>query len=142
MGSDYDPGESLAHRRTRLLIAFESSPSRRVFALVLRRLSGRYSLRGRASQDDNTPADTAFSPITPAPHFVELRWARATAPGANDGLLELWIDDVLTSSVTTVDNDTTAVDFVRLGALAVKTGASGTLLFDAFESRRETHIGP
>jgi len=34
------------------------------------------------------------------------------------------------------------VDFVRMGAIAVKTGAAGTLLFDQFESRRQRLIGP
>jgi hypothetical protein len=34
------------------------------------------------------------------------------------------------------------VDFVRLGALSVKTAASGTLYWDEFESRRASFIGP
>jgi hypothetical protein len=33
------------------------------------------------------------------------------------------------------------IDSVRLGALAVKTGAAGTLYFDEFESRRQGFIG-
>jgi hypothetical protein len=31
---------------------------------------------------------------------------------------------------------------VRLGALSVKPGATGTLFWDEFESRRLTYIGP
>jgi hypothetical protein len=31
---------------------------------------------------------------------------------------------------------------MRLGALSVKAGASGTLLWDEFVSRRRSYIGP
>ena len=41
-----------------------------------------------------------------------------------------------------MDNSLSAVDFVRLGALSVKAGASGTLYWDEFESRRQGEIGP
>ena len=140
--NDFDTGEALAHRRTRIFIGFEESPNRRLIAIVLRRISGAYALAGRTRLDDNSQADTGFFPITGAPHFVELRWERATAPLANDGLFELWIDDALMASLTGLDNDTRAVDFVRMGGLSLKAAASGTLFFDAFESRRETHIGP
>jgi hypothetical protein len=34
------------------------------------------------------------------------------------------------------------VDFVRLGALSLKAGASGTIRWDEFESRRVRYIGP
>jgi hypothetical protein len=33
-------------------------------------------------------------------------------------------------------------DFVRLGALSVKSGASGDVYWDEFESRRKTYIRP
>jgi hypothetical protein len=33
------------------------------------------------------------------------------------------------------------IDFARLGAMTVKTGASGTLYLDDFESRRERYMG-
>ena len=45
-------------------------------------------------------------------------------------------------ALTGLDNDANGVDRVRLGAMVVKPGASGTLYFDRFESRRETYIGP
>ncbi len=41
------------------------------------------------------------------------------------------------------DNDTRRIDRVRLGAVAgIDTGTRGTYYFDAFESRRQTAIGP
>jgi hypothetical protein len=139
---DFDPGEGLSHFRTRIFIAFEEAPTRRLFALILRRIGGQYSLMGRVRRDDNTQADAGFFPIAAAQHFIEGRWVRATAPGASDGVFELWVDGAPQATLTSVDNDVSTVDFVRLGALSVKTGASGTLYFDEFESRRETLIGP
>ena len=74
--------------------------------------------------------------------LVEPRAATATA-GANDGGLTLWIDGVQQTDLTGMDNDTRRVDRARLGALSgIDTGTRGTYFFDAFESRRQTHIGP
>jgi hypothetical protein len=138
----FDPGEALNHRRTRLFIAFEESPNRRLAAIVLRRIGGAYALLGRARLDDDSQYDTGFFPIGDGVHFVELAWKRASGPDANDGAFELWIDGTSVHSATTLDNSISAVDFVRLGALSVKTGASGTLFWDEFVSRRLSYIGP
>jgi hypothetical protein len=138
----FDPGESLAHRRTRLFILFEEAPIRRVAALVLRRLGGAYSVMGRARLDDNSQANTPFLPITDGPHFVELDWRRSSGSAANDGSFEMWLDGVSVATLSSLDNSVSAVDFVRLGALSVKTGAAGTLYWDEFESRRVSFIGP
>jgi hypothetical protein len=137
----FDPGEALGHRRTRIFIAFEDGP-RRLAAVVLRRIGGVYSLMVRARQDDNSQADTPFIPITDAPHVVEFDWRRATGPNTLDGRLELWIDGTSVATLTGLDNSISAVDFVRMGALSVKAGASGTLYWDEFESRRVSYIGP
>jgi hypothetical protein len=137
----FDPGESLNHRRTRTLLAF-SEPNRRVAAIVLRRLGGAYSVAGRARQDDNSQADTPFFPISDAPHAVEIDLVRASGADALDGSFTLWIDGVLMSRLTGLDNSLTEVDFVRMGALSVKAGASGTLYFDEFVSKQQTYIGP
>jgi hypothetical protein len=138
----FDPGEAAGHRRTRVFIAFEEAPIRRLAALVLRRIGGQYALMARVRQDDNSQVNTAFFDVTDAPHTVELDWKRSSAPDANDGRLELWIDGVLRATLTGLDNSLSQVDFARMGALSVKTGASGTLFFDGFESRRRTYIGP
>ncbi len=77
-------------------------------------------------------------------HFVlSLGWQAATGAGASNGSLTLWIDDTQQASLTGVDNDTQRMDRARLGALTeVDTGTRGTYYFDAFESRRQTYIGP
>jgi hypothetical protein len=137
----FDPGEAQSHFRTRILIAFDGSGTR-LITLVLKRQGGAYSVEGRVRRNDGTRADTGFFPITDGPHFLELDWVRSSAPGASDGSFTLRIDNAPVSALTFLDNDGSPVDFVRMGALSIKTGAGGTLYYDQFESRRQVFIGP
>ena len=137
----FDPGEGLSHQRTRTLLVFSEAPTRRVAAVVLRRLSGNYAVMGRARQDDNSQADTGFFPISDGPHAIEIDLECASGPDAVDGTFELFIDGVSMVQLTGLDNSLAEVNFTRMGALSVKTGASGTLYWDEFESRRGSYIG-
>jgi len=136
----FDPGESQSHFRTRILIAQGSGF--RVITLVLKRQLGAYTVEARVRLNDGTRADTGFFPISDGPHFIEFDWQKATGPGANNGSLELFIDGGSVATLGGIDNDQVPVDFVRMGALSVKTGAAGTLFYDQFESRRQNLIGP
>jgi hypothetical protein len=140
--NSFDPGETSSHFRARVFIAFEEAPTRRLVAIVLRRIAGQYALMARVRRDDDTHARTAFFDITDAPHTIELDWRRSTSAGASDGRFDLWIDGVLRSTLAGLDNSISGTDFVRMGALSVKSGAAGTLFFDTFESRRRTYVGP
>ena len=81
--------------------------------------------------------------ITNATHYVEVDWRASTGPGANNGGLTLWIDGVQRVDLTGVDNDTLRVESVRLGAVSgIGTTINGSHYLDAFESRRQTYIGP
>jgi len=105
--------------------------------------SGNYQLRGRLLNDNSTWLNTSWFTISDNWHFIELDWKAATAIGANDGGLTLWIDGTQVADLTGVDNDTRRIDRVRLGAVAgIDSGTRGTPYFDAFESRRQTYIGP
>jgi hypothetical protein len=134
--SGIDPGEALGHRRLQLYLALSQEPLKRLVQIVLRRIAGAYALRGRVRLDDDTLVETPFVPITDAPHLVEFDWRRATASGANDGSFALSVDGVPVPALTGLDNDERGVDSARLGAISVKTGATGTLDFDEFLSRR------
>ena len=138
---NFDPGEALNHRRARVFLAFDE-PSRRVMAVVLRRIGGVYAVSVRVRRDDDTQVDTSFYTLSAAAHTIEVDWQRATAPGANNGSLRLWVDDSLRQTLSGIDNDLANIDFVRMGAMSVKTGASGALLFDEMESRTTTAVGP
>ena len=138
----FDPGEANGRRRVRLFIAFDSA-NRRVITIVLRRLNGEYSVMARVRLSDGTRANTPFVPITDGPHFVEFRWARAGTPGVfENGVFRFIVDNVAAANMDPIDTAGSPVDFVRLGALTLKPGASGTLLFDQFASRRIYFIGP
>jgi hypothetical protein len=137
----FDPGETGGHFRTRIFIAFDDS-STRLITLVLKRQTGAYSVEARVRLNDGSRADTGFFPITDGPHFLEFDWIRSSAPGASDGYFTLRIDGTAVSVLTLLNDDARAVGFVRMGAIAIKTGATGTLLFDQFESRRHVFIGP
>jgi hypothetical protein len=132
----FDPGIAQNHLRTRIFIAFSANPTRRVAAIVLRRQGSTFSVMGRARLDDNTQADTGFVTISDAPHYIELDLKRSTGPTADDGYLQIWVDNAPSGSRAGLDNSATLVDFVRMGGLSVKTGAAGTLYWDEFKSKR------
>ncbi|HXF62205.1 MAG TPA: hypothetical protein VNK95_11345, partial [Caldilineaceae bacterium] len=101
-----------------------------------------YQLRAALRDDGNTWRNSSWATLSDAPHVVELDWQAATAPGANDGALSVWLDGVQHAEITGVDNDTRRIDRVRLGAVAgIDSGTGGVYYFDAFESRRQSYIG-
>ena len=79
----------------------------------------------------------AGSPSANSYHQIELDWRAASAVGANNGGLTLWIDGVLKGDLNGADNDTLRIDRVRLGGVAgIDAGTRGTYYFDEFSSRR------
>lgn len=106
------------------------------------RSSGIYVVRVSMLNDGSAWISTPWSTISDEPHSIEIDW-RAGSAGANNGGVTLWIDGVQKADLTGVDNDTRRIDRVRLGAVTgMDPGTRGTVFFDAFESRRETYIGP
>ena len=101
------------------------------------------SSRAGLINSSGTWTNTGWFSISDAPHFVEIGWQAATAAGANNGYLTLWIDGTQRANLTGVNNNTRRIDRVRLGPVSgVDSGTRGTYYFDAFESRRQTYIGP
>jgi hypothetical protein len=137
----FDPGEATRHFRTRIFILFADNDTRRVSALVLKRQGGSYSLMQRCRRDDNSQAETGFFPISDEPHWILIEWQRATTDSSNDGVCALTIDGVEVARVPDVQNNSRTIGRVRLGALSVKSGATGTLFFDEFVSKRMGTIG-
>jgi hypothetical protein len=114
-----------------------------IFQVELRNSSGLYQIRAKILNDSSTFVVTNWFTISDASHFIEVDWRAATGSGANNGGLTLWIDGIQQANLTGIDNDTWRVDRARLGALAgMDAGTSGTYYFDAFESRRQSYIGP
>lgn len=113
------------------------------FQLDFRFSGGNYQIRIRQKDDNNLQTSTAWVTISDAPHFIEMEWWAATTAGANDGGVNLWIDGVPRGSLGNLDNDTQRIDRAKLGAVTGLDASNlGTYYIDAFESRRETYIGP
>jgi thermitase len=120
-----------------------SGTSTVVMRVQIRFSNGSYQLRAALRNDASTWTNTSWFTINDAPHPIELDWQAATAAGANNGRLTLWIDGIQRGNLAGVDNDTRRIDRVRLGAVAgIDTSTRGAYFFDAFESRRQTFIGP
>jgi len=81
--------------------------------------------------------------ISDAPHALELDWRASTDTVNPNGGLTFWIDGAQQADITDIRNDQRRIDSVRLGAIAsVEGGTRDIYYFDAFESRRQTYIGP
>jgi RHS repeat-associated protein len=108
----------------------------------LRYASSSYQVHAEAVSDASSWSSTTWVTISDAPHALEFEWHTATAPGANNGVLNFWVDGNAQGSFTTIDNDTRRIDQVQLGGVyAIDTGTRGTEYFDAFISRRTSYIG-
>jgi hypothetical protein len=105
--------------------------------------AGGYQIRAGLVNDGSVWTSMSWFPLTDAPHAIELDWRAASGAGSNDGGLTLWIDGLERQNLTGIDNDTLRIDRVLLGALSsIDAGTRGTYYFDAFESRKQTYIGP
>ncbi|HET9493462.1 MAG TPA: hypothetical protein VFR15_04450 [Chloroflexia bacterium] len=139
-----DPNSlNMAKNRSHVIFAGYNSAGAMTLQIELRYSGTTYQLRAALLNDAGSLASTGLFPISDAPHFIEIDWRAASAPGSNDGALGLWIDGVQQSGVSAVDNDTHRIESVRLGAVSgVDKFVTGTYYLDAFESRRNTYIGP
>ena len=140
----FDPNSiSMLSGDTHFIFRGYSGTSTIVLRVQFRFRSGAYQLRAGLVGDGSTWTNSSWLTISDAPHAIEMDWRAATAAGANNGGLTLWIDGVQRADLIGVDNDTRRIDRARLGAVSgIDTGTSGTYYFDAFESRRQSFIGP
>jgi cysteine-rich repeat protein len=137
----FDTGEP-THRRTRVFLLLRDGPTRRLAAIVLRRVNGQYGIMGRARLDNGDQADTGFFDITAAPQRIEIDWLRSSGPDANDGRFVLSINGAVVSTLTGLDNSMDSVDTARLGGLSLKGTANGPIKWDHYEANRMSATAP
>jgi parallel beta-helix repeat protein len=114
-----------------------------VLQIEFRKNGSNYQISAILVNDTTIFTNSGWFTISDAPHFIEVDWRASTAAGANNGGLTLWIDGTQRANITGIDNDTRRIESVRLGAVAgIDTTTRGTEYFDAFDSRRQTYIGP
>jgi hypothetical protein len=101
------------------------------------RSSAGYQVRARVYDSGLANyVNTPYTTISNSVHAVEVDWG-------NDGHLTFWIDGVQQSSLTGINNSVYTMESVRLGeSYLAGTGISGTYYIDAYESRKQTYIGP
>jgi hypothetical protein len=105
--------------------------------------NGLYRARLRVLNDSGVWQSTGYTTISDAPHLIELDWLAASAAGANNGQAVFWVDGVQQGVISGIDNDSHRVDSARFGTVYLGSATmSGTIYFDAYESRRQTYIGP
>ncbi len=121
---------------------FTGYDSAAVFQVEFRFSSGLPQIRVRQYNDSGGVQSANWVTVSDAPHAIEIEWWAASGAGANNGGINLWIDGVPSGSLTSVDNDTRRIEYVRLGVSGIDPGTLGTYYLDAFESRRQTYIGP
>lgn len=139
----FDPNSIvMANGNAHYLFYGYQATSQVVLRVEFRRYNNNYQLRAALLNDATTWRTTSYATINDAPTMIELDWQAATAPGANNGSLTFWVNEVQIANLTGVDNDTRRIDRARMGALTgLDTGTRGVYFFDAFESRRLSYIG-
>jgi hypothetical protein len=108
-----------------------------VLSIQLNRSSTGYQVRSRAYDSGLANfVSTSYVAITNAVHTIEVDWG-------SDGHLMFWIDGVQQANLTGINNSIYTMDRIRLGAPTISiSGTSGSFYIDAFESRRQSYIGP
>ena len=100
-------------------------------------MPGTYALSVQARQDDGSGVQTGWLPIGDAAARVSLGWRRASAPGASDGAVTVFLDGLPAARLTGLGNTASGgIDAVELGTMHPKRGTSGAVRFDSFESGR------
>lgn len=114
-----------------------------VIRLAIRQTGAQKQLVVTARLDAGTEQSAAVVNLANGWRSIEIDWARATAPAANNGRLGFWVDGAVKTGLTGLDNDTLSVNYVRWGAVAnLDTGTSGTFRMDDFASQRTGYVGP
>lgn len=136
--NSFDPGEAQNHKRIRLFIGYKdnSGSLQRAIVIVMIRNGGNYTVFARPRTDDGGTADTNSYAITDGPHLLDFDLTTATTNSSADGVLSMSIDGVLKETKTGIQNNLRKIDTVRLGAMTVKGGASGSIYLDEFKSNR------
>ena len=117
--------------------------SKEVARVEFRFSSGSYQLRASSVNDSSNLVHSPWVTISDTTHFIELDWRAASGTNTSNGGLTFWIDGMQQADLVGIDNDTLRVDRARLGAVAgIDSGTRGTYYFDAFDSRRQSYIGP
>ncbi|HEV2853176.1 MAG TPA: Ig-like domain-containing protein [Thermoanaerobaculia bacterium] len=136
----FDPNSVVLPRQKRLtLLRAGDGAGQPALEVFLRNgaVPGTYALSVEARRDDGTRVETGWLPVADAATRVSLGWRRASAPGASDGAVTVFLDGLPAAGLTGLDNGASGgIEAVELGAMSPKRGTAGAVRFDSFESGR------
>jgi hypothetical protein len=140
----FDPNSiSMAAGDTHVIFGGYREVSDQVVRVLLRRQANSYQARAGLVDDGSTWMNSNWFNIKDGQHAFEIAWKASSDAEAKNGELAFWIDGNREANLTGIDNYTLRIDQARLGAVdALDDGTRGIYFFDAFESRRESYIGP
>jgi hypothetical protein len=115
----------------------------RPYFIVLKYEGGQYQIQLNTLLDDLTKTKTGWYVLSDAPHTIEIGWQASSAPGADDGFAELYLDDLLLETLSGLDNDTIFIDSFRMGFTSKLTGKSisGMFYIDDVATSNSGYIG-
>jgi surface protein len=127
--------------RFRFLEAKQGLP--RAFFLVLRRMNGQYQIQFNLLVDGQIKSKSAWYALSDTPHTLEIDWQAASADGANDGYIQLYMDGALLEEMTALDNDTHIVSSLRIGFIGRLDGSpvSGIWYVDDVTTGNNGYLG-
>ncbi|GAB5522067.1 MAG: hypothetical protein RhofKO_43180 [Rhodothermales bacterium] len=142
----FDPNDVVLQAgETHRLFEAISGSGQRAVALTLRLNGATYQIKMEYQDDAGTLLSTSFFDLLNAPNLLEVEFRAATAAGANNGQVHLYLNDTAAANDTSVDNDGVRVERARLGIVEVASlsaATSGREFFDAFASFRTLRSAP
>lgn len=101
------------------------------------------------TRTDSGEVQTSTSPaLVDGWRHIELQWSAATAAGANNGLVNLWVNGVAQAGLSSLDSDTQVINYARWGSVTGATtgtppvgAGTNTFRLDDFGSQRSGYMG-
>ncbi|GAB1472094.1 hypothetical protein MASR2M66_29720 [Chloroflexota bacterium] len=139
----FDPNSvNVPNDSSMYIVTADADPNGWAFCLELDRIGDGYALDPCVMDDANVWHSGSGVYITDGWQAIEMEWQAASASGANDGYLKLWVNDVLVETLMNLDTDTLPITDVTIGAASdVPANTTGTIFFDGFVSNQGEHIG-
>jgi hypothetical protein len=135
-------GISMGKGDSQFIFGAYSATNINMLVVELRKNHSSFQFRAGLLSDRSKWSYTGWSAISSGWNAIEFDWRAATAVGANNGGLTLYLNGMQMANLTVLI--TTSRKWTGpLGAVeGIDTGTRGTYYFDAFESRRLNYIGP
>jgi hypothetical protein len=115
----------------------------RTFFLVLRRLNGQYQVQFNILVDGQIKYKSSWYTLSDAPHTIEIDWQASSAEGADDGAIQMYLDEILLEEMAGLDNDTHIVSSLRIGFIGRLDGSpiSGIWFVDDVATSTTGYLG-